>query len=165
MIDIDPVPVDPTRLRSAYGCFPSGVIAVCALVDGRPAGMAASSFASVSLNPPLVSICVQDTSTTWPVLRGRTRLGLSVLAEGQDMACRALAMKDGDRFADVAWDATADGAVFVHGSTAWLDCSVDAEIRAGDHAIVLLEVHALRADPDSAPLVFHGSRFRRLAVV
>lgn len=163
MIDIDPVPADSSRLRSAYGCFPSGVTAMCVLVDGRPVGIAASSFTSVSVSPPLVSVCVQNSSTTWPVLRGRGRLGLSVLAEGHDQVCRALAMKDGDRFANVAWDATPGGAVFVQGSAAWLDCCIHAELPAGDHSIVLLQIHGLRADPCVAPLVFHGSRFRRLA--
>ncbi len=137
---------------------------MCALVDGVPVGMAASSFTSVSVNPPLVSVCVQDTSTTWPKLRGRGRLGISMLAEDHDLACRQLSLKSGDRFAGVDWEASAEGAVFVHGATAWLDCSVRVEIPAGDHAIALLEIHGLHAEPDTAPLVFHGSRFRRLAM-
>jgi flavin reductase (DIM6/NTAB) family NADH-FMN oxidoreductase RutF len=165
MIEIESLPTDPRTLRQAYGCFPSGVTAVCALADGVPVGMAASSFTSVSMDPPLVSVCVQDSSTTWPKLRGLPRLGLSVLAEGHDAACTSLSSKHGDRFAGVDWEATADDAVFVHGSTVWLDCSVDREVPAGDHAIVLLRIHGLQARPDTAPLVFHGSRFRTLAAV
>jgi flavin reductase (DIM6/NTAB) family NADH-FMN oxidoreductase RutF len=165
MIEIAPLTDDPRALRQAYGCFPSGVTAVCALVDGIPVGMAASSFTSVSLAPPLVSVCVQDSSTTWPKLRDRPRLGLSVLAEGHDAACMSLSAKHGDRFAGVEWEATADDGVYVHGSTAWLDCSVEREVPAGDHAIVLLRIHGMRADPDAAPLVFHGSRFRTLTAV
>jgi flavin reductase (DIM6/NTAB) family NADH-FMN oxidoreductase RutF len=60
---------DTALLRSVFGCFPSGVTAVCAEVDGALIGMAASSFTSVSLSPPLVSVCVQNSSKTWPVLR------------------------------------------------------------------------------------------------
>jgi hypothetical protein len=74
MIDLQPVTSDG-HLREAFGCFPSGVTAVCALVDGTPRGMAASSFTSVSLTPPLVSLCVQRTSSTWPLLSDRPRLG------------------------------------------------------------------------------------------
>lgn len=86
MVEIGPVTTGD-QLRRAFGCFPSG-ITVCALVDGTPVGMAASSFTSVSLAPPLVSVCIQHTSTTWPVLRNRPRLGLSVLAEATTMrAC------------------------------------------------------------------------------
>jgi len=166
VITIDPLlDADPAVLRQAYGCFPSGVTAVCALADGRPVGMAASSFTSVSIAPPLVSVCVQDTSETWPRLRDMPRLGLSVLGEDQNAACRSLADKHGDRFAGVNWDATTDGAVYVHDAALWLDCSLDHEVSAGDHAIALLRVHGVLSRPGVAPLVFHGSRFRRLAAV
>jgi len=162
VVALDEPAADPQELRRAFACFPSGVAAVCALVDGVPDGMAASSFTSVSLDPPLVSVCVQNTSSTWPRLRNRDRLGVSLLAESQDVTCRTLAAKTGDRFAGVDWSATPEGAVLVCGATAWLDCSVDDELPAGDHTIVLLRIHGLRAEPDVAPLVFHGSRFRRL---
>ncbi|MBA4865293.1 flavin reductase family protein [Streptomyces sp. PSKA54] len=157
-------PTDPAELRQAFGCFPSGVTTLCALDSGTPVGMAASTFTPVSLLPPLVSVCVQDTSSTWPKLRKQSHLGLSVLAEGQDLICRSLASRDGDRFADVDWEAGEDGSVYIHGANLWLDCSIHAELPGGDHTIVLLEIHGLRAEPDRAPLVFHGSRFRRLAV-
>jgi flavin reductase (DIM6/NTAB) family NADH-FMN oxidoreductase RutF len=155
-------PTDPAVLRQAFGCFPSGVTALCALDAGTPVGMAASTFTPVSLRPPLVSVCVQDGSSTWPKLRRHGRLGLSVLSEGQDLVCRSLAGRAGDRFADVDWEASAEGALYVHGAGLWLDCSVHTEFPGGDHTIVLLEIHGLKADPDTEPLVFHGSRFRRL---
>lgn len=66
---------DAARLRQAFGFFPSGVTAVCGLADGRPAGLTASSFTSVSLDPALVSVCLAKTSTTWPVLRRLPGLG------------------------------------------------------------------------------------------
>lgn len=158
------VPVTTSgQLRQAFGCFPSGVTAVCAGVDGIPVGLAASSFTSVSVDPPLVSVCMQHSSTTWPVLRKRPRLGLSVLAEEQHEICARLASKTGDRFAGTGWTAAADGSVFLLGATLWLDCTIHAEVPAGDHDIVLLRVHGLRADAETAPLIFHGSRFRRLA--
>ncbi|MBF6556342.1 MAG: flavin reductase family protein [Acidimicrobiales bacterium] len=163
MISLAAVSTDHTDLRKAYGCFPSGVTAVCALSDGAPVGMAASSFTAVSISPPLVSVCVQLASTTWPRLRGLPRLGVSVLAEDQDAACRALAMKGGDRFADLAWEANDDGALFVNRATAWLECSVYSELSAGDHLIALLEIHGFGSDPGRSPLVFHSSRFRHLS--
>lgn len=163
MIDLQPVTSDG-RLREAFGCFPSGVTAVCALVDGTPRGLAASSFTSVSLAPPLVSLCIQRTSSTWPLLRNRPRLGLSVLAEGQDDACLSLSARQGDRFREVEWEPGPDDSVFVTGASAWLECSPHEEVPAGDHLIALLEVHRLRTE-EIPPLVFHGSRFRRLAAV
>ncbi|MFT4087701.1 MAG: flavin reductase family protein [Gordonia sp. (in: high G+C Gram-positive bacteria)] len=125
--------------------------------------MAASSFTSVSLDPPLVSVCVARTSTTWPMLITATRIGLSVLADSRLSLARALAAKVGDRFADVRWERTPGGAVFVHGSTLWLECAIHDVVPAGDHDIVLLRVEHLQSSPDIAPMVFHGSTFRSLA--
>jgi flavin reductase (DIM6/NTAB) family NADH-FMN oxidoreductase RutF len=96
------------------------------------------------------------------VLRGRLRIGLSVLAEGQEEACVRLSAREGDRFAGTDWTGSPDGSAFVIGATAWLDCSLHAEVPAGDHSIALLTVHGLRVDQAVLPLVFHGSRFRRL---
>jgi flavin reductase (DIM6/NTAB) family NADH-FMN oxidoreductase RutF len=125
--------------------------------------MTASSFIPVSLDPPLVAICIQQTSTSWPRLRKLDRIGLSVLAQGQERECLSLSAKRADRFAAVDWTADADGAVFVHGAAVWLDCSQYGEFPAGDHVIALLRIHLARTDSSVAPLVFHASRFRRLA--
>jgi flavin reductase (DIM6/NTAB) family NADH-FMN oxidoreductase RutF len=154
---------DQAMLRRAFGCFPSGVAAFCGLVDGRPDGMAASSFTSVSLGPPLVLVCVQNTSATWSRIAGLPRLGISVLAAEHGPVAQALASKDGDRFSPVQWEATESGAVFVHGSSLWLECSVHDVVGAGDHRIVLLQVESLAMSPDTAPLVFHASGFHEIA--
>ena len=155
--------VDDTGLRRAFGRFPSGVIAMCALDgSGTPVGMAASSFVSVSIDPPLVGVCVQDTSTTWPRLFERPRIGLSVLGDGQNRACRQLASKTGDRFADLDLHTTDDGALLLPGASAWLDCSVETAVPAGDHDVVLLRVHRQCTHPAHRPLVFHESGFHAL---
>lgn len=165
MITFEPMTADPTPLRQAFGCFPSGVTAVCAMVDGEPDGMAASSFTSVSVTPPLVSVCFQRSSTTWPKLRERPRLGISVLAENHDDICLAFATKGIDRFSEVTWDRAEGGGVFVHDAAAWLECSVYVELPAGDHTIVLFRIHGLQVNSHAAPLIFHDSRFRRLATL
>lgn len=158
-----PHTADTDLLRRAYGTFPSGVIAVCGLRDGGPVGIAASSFVPVSMAPPLVSVCVQHTSTTWPRLAECPRLGLSVLGSSQRGVCRQIAAKTGDRFADVAFAATGEGAVLLHGAAAWLDCSIHDTVTAGDHDLILLRVEALRIHEDVRPLVFHRSGFHALA--
>lgn len=155
--------IDEPGLRRALACFPSGVAAVCTEVDGTAVGLAASSFTSVSMQPPLVSVSVRHASTTWPALRTGRRLGLSVLAEGQETICRQLAGPTDSRFSAAEWLSTTEGSVFVVGAALWLDCSIHAEVPAGDHDVVLLQIHRLRVEPDVAPLVFHDSRFRRLA--
>ena len=149
-------------LKEAFGAFPSGVTALGALVAGSPVGMAVSSFTSVSMEPPLVLVCMSVTSVTWAELRPAPCLGLSVLGSDHGPLCRQLS-QPGDRFAGVSWEATADGAVFVHGSSVWLDCTLEREVAAGDHWIVLLRIKGINLTPDVAPLVFHESRFRNLA--
>lgn len=150
------------QLRRAFGSFPSGVAAICVEVDGKPAGMAASSFTSVSIDPPLVSVCIQNSSTTWPVLRDAPRLGLSVLAEDHDDVCKQLASKNGDRFAGLDWQVGPHDSVFMGDSTAWFEVSLYEEVPAGDHLIALLEVHSLATFDHHLPLIFHGSRFHKL---
>lgn len=150
------------ELRAAFAYFPSGIIAVAAMVDGAPVGLAASSFTSVSLQPPLVSVCLAHTSTTWPHLRSASRIGLSILSENHDRMARTLAAKGTDRFSEIDWTSTEEGAVFVHGACLWLDTSVEREIEAGDHDIALLRVRAMWSFPEVEPLVFHLSGFRGL---
>jgi flavin reductase (DIM6/NTAB) family NADH-FMN oxidoreductase RutF len=154
--------LDARTLREAFGRFPSGVIAVCGAADGRPTGMAVSSFTPVSMEPPLVSVCLQLSSRTWPRLRDLPRLGLSVLGADQGPACRALSGPEEDRFNEVGWEADENGAVFLHGAVTWYSCTLHAEVPAGDHCIALLEILRLWTPSVAEPLVFHGSRFRRL---
>ena len=153
---------DPAELRRVFGTFPTGVTAVAAFAGGVPLGLAASSFTSVSLDPAFVSVCIAQSSRTWPRLREIPRLGISVLGAHQEGASRRLAAPGDDRFAALPWRVTNGGAVFVEGSSAWLECSVHQEVRVGDHTVVILRVHELDADPAVAPLVFHGSRYRQL---
>ena len=158
---------DPRTLRDAFGCFPSGVTAICAMMGEEPVGMAASSFVSVSLDPPLVLVCIQNSSATWKTLKHAPRIGVSVLGEEHDRACSQLAAKSGngpsDRFAGLEWFATEGGAVLLEGAAVSLDCSVVEEIAAGDHQLVLLRIEELKFQPKVNPLVFHGSRFRKRA--
>jgi flavin reductase (DIM6/NTAB) family NADH-FMN oxidoreductase RutF len=123
--------------------------------------MVASSFTSVSMAPPLVSVAIQLTSTTWPLLAGRPALGLSVLGAHQGPVCRQLAAVGNDRFREVRWSASETGAVLIDGAVAWLTCATDQIIRTGNHDLVLLAVDAVAVNPGT-PLVFHSSSFRRL---
>jgi flavin reductase (DIM6/NTAB) family NADH-FMN oxidoreductase RutF len=154
--------LSPASLRDAFGHFPSGVIAIAAEVDGVLVGLAASTFVPVSLDPPLVSFCVQNTSTTWPKLKDLPLLGISVLGESHDEAAKTLAAKTGDRFAGLETKSTDGGAVFIHGTSVWLESAIEQLVPAGDHTIVVLRVHDITVHDDVAPIVFHRSTFRRL---
>jgi flavin reductase (DIM6/NTAB) family NADH-FMN oxidoreductase RutF len=152
----------PLSLREAFGHFPTGVVAIAAQVDGVRVGLAASTFMPVSLEPPLVSFCVQNTSETWPKLKGLPMLGISVLGEAHDAAVRTLAAKTGDRFAGLETVARESGAVFIKGTSVWLESAIEQLVPAGDHTIVVLRVNNLQVDAEVAPIVFHRSVFRRL---
>ncbi len=154
--------LSPTALREAFGHFPTGVIAIAAEVDGTRVGLAASTFVPVSLDPPLVLFCVQNSSTTWPKLADRPVLGISVLGEAHDQAAKTLAAKTGDRFAGLETKSTDGGAVFIHGTSVWLESTIEQLVPAGDHIIVLLRVSAITVHDDVAPIVFHRSAFRKL---
>ncbi|MCQ4120660.1 flavin reductase family protein [Rhodococcus tibetensis] len=156
------VALDPGSLREAFSHVPSGVVAVCAEVDGERVGMAASTFVPVSLDPPLVAFCVQNTSSTWPKLAELARIGISVLGEVHDTAARVLAAKTGDRFEGLDTETSDGGAVFVGGASVWLDTTVSEQVPAGDHAIVLLRINEVRMQSEVEPIIFHRSTFRWL---
>ena len=155
--------LDPDRMREVFGVFPSGVVAVAAHVDGAPVGLAASSFTSVSLDPPLLSVSVANTSSTWPVLRRAGHLGVTVLADHHDLACRQLAGPVEHRFDDLAVTVSDDGALTLDDGLARFDCTIHDEVEAGDHLIVILRVHAVEHADTSQPLVFHRSGFGSLS--
>ena len=168
---LQPFTDDPSALRATFALFPSGVAAISADVQGpegsEPVVLVASSFqVGISLDPPLVLFAVQHTSTSWPRLREAAarggHLGVSVLGEAHDLTARQLASKAADRFAGVETTTTGSGAKFVHGAPVWLECSVHSQVPAGDHDVVLLQVHALGNAPDTEPLVWHSSAFRTL---
>ncbi|MGW4380787.1 flavin reductase family protein [Kitasatospora sp. NPDC004531] len=162
------VPADRTdlsapALRRAFGAYPTGVVAIGALRDGAPDGFAASSFVSISLEPPMIAVSVARTSTTWPRLAELPVLGLSVLSHGQGALCRRLASRAGDRFEGTDWQATADGAVLIEGAALWLTARVGAVYDGGDHEIVLMELITAELFAGVEPLVFHTSQFRELS--
>ncbi|HRI97905.1 MAG TPA: flavin reductase family protein [Nocardioides sp.] len=157
--------LDPAALREAFGIFPTGVVAVAAEVEGQLVGLAASSFTSVSLDPPLVSINLATSSKTWPDLRRASHLGVTVLADHHDVVCRQLAGPVDERFVGISRTVSDDGAVTLDEGLARFDCTIYREVEAGDHILVLLELHAVQhvdAELAGAPLVFHRSGFGKL---
>lgn len=104
-----------------------------------------------------MSFCVQNMSTTWPKLKDVPRLGISVLDESHDEAART-----GDWFAGLQAISTENGAVFIEGTSVWLESSIKELVPAGDPIIVILGVSDITVHPEVPPIVFHRSIFRRL---
>jgi len=156
---------DDAELRHLFGRFPTGVTALCSIDGDEPVGMTASAFVAISLKPPLVSVCIRHGSATWGQLRTRERIGISFLGHGHAAAARQLAQKTGDRFWGVDYEVVPNGALFLADATAWLECSLEREIAAGDHDIVLFRLHRAAVAERVMPLVFHSSDFHTLAPI
>ncbi|WP_192582376.1 flavin reductase family protein [Streptomyces triticiradicis] len=162
-------PVDPARFRRVLGHFATGVAvvtapAVAAGDPAGPAGFACQSFASLSLDPPLVCFMVGRTSTTWPRIARAGVFCVNVLGAHQGELCRGFAVSGADKFAGVVYDAApVSGSPRLAGAAAWIDCTVHAVHTGGDHLIVVGRVDALGASddegPDVPPLLFHRGRF------
>jgi len=144
-------------MRSTLAGFPTGVAVVAAQIDGRVVGLSASSLVSISLEPPLVSLSFARTSTTWPVLRGASQWGISVLSEGQSEVLARLRRPARDRFDGIEMTIGDEGDAFVRGSLAKLTVTPRAEIDAGDHVLTLLDVYRLDRTAGLRPLVFFDS--------
>lgn len=157
--------IDPMILRQTFGHFPSGVAAIAAEVENDHEVIVASSFSvGVSLDPALALFSVQKTSSTWPKIARGSAIGVSILNSDQDQLCRQLASKDREnRFTSVDCNTLNSGAILLHGAAAWFECSIYAVHEAGDHDVVILEIHDLGMDSEVTPLVFHGSRFTSVA--
>ncbi|WP_281245079.1 flavin reductase family protein [Actinokineospora terrae] len=151
--------LEPGRLRAAFGAFPSGVVAVAARVERRVVGLVASSFTSVSLEPPLVSFSISTASRTWPELQRADHVGVTVLADHHDLVARQLAGPAEKRFEGIETTSGPEGAVTLTEGVAWFDTTIERHIEAGDHTIVLLRLHAVAHVEHPLPLVFHRSRF------
>ncbi|GAB91038.1 flavin reductase family protein [Gordonia rhizosphera] len=157
--------IDPAELRSAFGAFPTGVVALAGMTGDDPTVLVASSFAvGVSLSPPLVMFAVQQSSSTWPLLKQAPALGVSVLGEHHAPVVRQLAAKDkANRLAGVATTVRSSGAVFLSGAPVSFECALESSHIAGDHEIVVLRIIDLLNDPAQQPIIWHKSSFMRLS--
>ena len=130
--------VDPMEFRKALGAFVTGVTVVTTRQpDGSPRGFTANSFSSVSLDPPLILVCIGKSASSYPVFSETTHFGVSVLAEDQKPVSSVFASKAPDKFEQVAWHAGRTSSPIIDGAAAWFDCETHQAIDAGDHVILL----------------------------
>jgi flavin reductase (DIM6/NTAB) family NADH-FMN oxidoreductase RutF len=153
-------------LRNALGTFATGVtvITTCGATD--PYGMTANAFSAVSLDPPLVLVCVKSDSQGSESIQQNGVFAINILALEQESISQYFASRDrlrgADAFSGIAYRTAATGAPVLEGTTAYLDCSLQSSHPAGDHVIFIGEVRALGMDPVARPLLFHGGRYRQL---
>jgi flavin reductase (DIM6/NTAB) family NADH-FMN oxidoreductase RutF len=145
---------DRSELRRTLGTFATGVTVVTTLDQaGCPRGMTANSFTSVSLDPPLVLVCVAKAAPICIAFRAAEGFAVNILSEGQRELSQRFASRMPDRFAGLSWHQGASGAPILDGSLAFLDCRAREQIEAGDHVILIGEVEEFGRTAQS-PLLF-----------
>ncbi|WP_327419293.1 flavin reductase family protein [Streptomyces sp. NBC_01233] len=160
-------PVSPAEFRAVLGNFASGVTVVTAPSgedEDGPAGFACQSFASLSLDPPLVTFMVARTSTAWPRIARAGVFCVNILGAEQGELCRSFAVSGADKFAGVSHTpAPVTGSPQLDAVPAWIDCRIQAVHTGGDHLIVVGRVVAMGAAGEGDPLLFHKGRFGRFS--
>lgn len=130
--------IDPGELRKALGTFMTGVTVVTTVDEaGNPRGFTANSFTSVSLDPPLVLVCIAHDALSYPVYAAADGFAINILADEQREVSGVFAGKTPDKFDHVSWRQESTGSPVIDGCVAWLDCRVHDRVEAGDHMLLI----------------------------
>lgn len=150
--------------RSTVGAFATGVTVVTTSGEEHSYGMTANAFSSVSLDPPLVLVCVIAGSEGSAHISRNCCFAVNILHADQEPLSRYFASRDRprgrDAFREVPHRTGITGSPLIDGAVGHMDCRLHAEYAAGDHLIYIGEVLELGFDPEEQPLVFHGGRYR-----
>ena len=157
-----PKPTHPAgsgELRRALAQFATGVTVVTArAADGTPAGMTANSFASVSLDPPLVLWSLARSASSFEAFRAAPGFRVHVLAADQMDVAQRFATRGADKFTTGSWTYPADTPPRLAGCVAWFECATRSRHDEGDHVILVGCISSMGA-PGGTPLIFHDSRY------
>ena len=154
--------IEALELRRAFGTFVTGVTVVTARdAAGAPCGMTANSFASVSLDPPLLLVCIGFGATSCRVFRAASAFAVNLLHDAQQEISALFAARPADKFAAVGHRPGRTGAPILTDCLSWFDCSVHQRVDAGDHMVLIGRVEAFGAGA-GAPLAFCRGRYASL---
>jgi len=146
-------------MREVLGHFVSGIVVVTATGPDGPIGFTCQSFASLSLDPPLISFAPARSSSTWPRIREVGAFCVNVLAADHQEISNGFARSGADKFAGVGWQPAPSGTPILDGVTAWIDCALWNEYDGGDHTIAVGLVNDLGAEPARLPLLYYRGRY------
>jgi flavin reductase (DIM6/NTAB) family NADH-FMN oxidoreductase RutF len=154
---------DPRTLRDALGCFGTGVTVVtCLAEDGEPAGLTVNSFTSVSLEPPLLLVCIAKDAASAEPLVGAANFAINVLQTGQQPASIRFSTRDQNRFGATPWSCGEAGAPILKDSLGVFECERFAVYNGGDHHILVGRVIKASFDASLDPLLYFRGKYRRL---
>ena len=159
-----PTDFSSKEFRSTVGAFATGVTVVTTRGEEHAYGMTANAFSSVSLDPPLILVCVISPSEGADHISANGVFAVNILSQEQEPLSRYFASRDRpkgrDAFKEVPHRFGASGSPILDGAAAFLDCRVHATHEAGDHLIFIGEVLEIDNTEDGTPLVFHGGGYR-----
>lgn len=158
-----PNPFDGAKYRQVLGHFPTGVTVITAMTDEGPAGMAIGSFSSLSLDPALVLFSATKTSASWSKLRGAGKFCVNILADDQEDISRVFGSKADDKFSEIGWRRSGNGAPLINGVLAYIDCDLHSVLDGGDHDIIIGAVTDLDVKHEGGALVFFRGGYGRVA--
>ena len=151
------MPVEEAEFRRAVGHFASAVTVVTAtLKDGQPAGITVTAFSSLSLEPPLVLICIDKQARLHDHLARDGCIAVNILAEDQETVSRCFASSEPDQFREIGYTPGASGAPLIHDAVAALECKIVDLLPGGDHTIIVGEVEATKIQEGKPLLHFRG---------
>ena len=154
--------VDQHAFRAVLGRFATGVTIVTAAGPrNRDVGITVTAFSSVSLEPPLVSICIDHSASVYNAMAKAKHFVVNILSEGQEALARRFAEPGPNRFDGIGFDRGQNGAVILMEVLGYVECSVVARHEAGDHDIIIGEVEVAMAD-EGKPLLYYRGGYAQL---
>lgn len=155
------MPIDDAGFKLAMSHFASGVTVVTTEHEGSMFGMTVASFASLSLHPPLVLICIEKSVKTHDAIAASGRFGVSILASSQAEISGRFASKSDDKFSGVSIRQGELGSPLIEGAICALECRLHSQLPGGDHTIFVGEVVDAQTG-EHPPLVYFRSGYREL---
>ena len=155
------MPVDDAQFKMAMSHFASGVTIVTTEHDGRPYGLTVASFASLSLHPPLVLVCIEKNVKSHDAIQGAKKFGVSILGSEQSDVSNRFASRVDDKFAGTSTRRGELGVPLIDGALCSIECTLRDQLPGGDHTIFVGEVVGVQAR-EGAPLVYFRSGYRQL---
>lgn len=161
-VDARSMPIESAEFRRILGHWSTGVAIICARSpDGSPCGLTANAVCSLSLEPPLILVCVEKTADSHDCIRDAGAFAVNVLAAEHELTARKFAADDGPaKFEGVAYHDSSNGSPVLDDALAWIDCTVHAVYPGGDHTIFVGNVVAGDA-VDGEPLLYYRGGYRR----
>ncbi|WP_026556006.1 flavin reductase family protein [Arthrobacter sp. 35W] len=149
---------DPDLVRGFNRQFVTGVTVVTTKDGGKARGLAVNAYASISFDPPLIMVCIQRTSSTYPALHAATHLGVNIIANDQSGVLGVFASKAEDKFATIDWHEGPHGSPLIDGSAAMLEAEIRERFQAKTHTVFICRVRHAEVN-DKYPIVYKAGKF------